>query len=503
MKKLFIVIFIFLFSISLRLWNLDQMGRTWDESAYVEWAYTFVDLARKGNFADPSWYKNESSGFPPLSRYIYGVAGLWDIHRFDVKGKPIYNYDYTHARLVSVFFSSMTVVLVTLLGIRYISLFTGIASGIILSMLPLFLGYSQLATLESLIMFFFTASIFSFLNFLTNFSKRNILFTGILLGLALGVKYTNILLVPLMVWIYLIWSFYNPKYKDLRPLYIKAIVTIFVIAFATFFILWPIPWFHLHEVFLFNSGLRSSPYSVPEVFFGKLVHVPKIYFLVYFFITTPFLVFILFLIGLLVINKKKNWIFYVLVAWFCFPFIQSIYNFRQHGIRYIIEIYAPLSLIAGIGLDYFIGSFSQSLKLKYASLLVVIVYLAIIIFHLSPYYLDYFNSVVGGTKGVYEKRLFQLGWWGQGIKEAADYIERKAAPGSTIGIALSPSHVMPMLSQFDVEAFDAKEKYDYVIVNYYNILREGFDDNQIKKGYNVVHIVNADGASLVTVYKHK
>ena len=81
------------------------------------------------------------------------------------------------------------------------------------------------------------------------------------------------------------------------------------------------------------------------------------------------------------------------------------------------------------------------------------------------------------------------------------YLDKNAKLDSKVGIALSPSHVMPNLTKFDIKKYNASEKYDYIIVNYYNILREGFDDSNIREKYNPVYFVNADGAILVTVYK--
>lgn len=498
-KKWILVLCIFLFSISIRLWNLNQMGKTWDEDAYVEWGYNFVNLTIKGDFGNPYWYKKSAS--PPLSSYLFGVPARFDINRYDSKGNPVFNYDYTHVRLVSVLFSSLAVVLTVLFGWKYLSFFIGSSAGMILTMLPLFVGYSQLATLESLIIFFFTATVFSFFNLLMNFSKKNILLTGILLGLALEVKYTNILLLPLMCIIYLIYIF-NNKEKKWLP-HIKSLIFIFIIGLATFFVLWPMPWFHLREVIEFNASLRYSPYSVPEVFFGNLMHVPKLYYFIYFLITTPFLILSFFLIGLKKISDEKKWVLYSILAWFLFPFIQSIYNFRQHGIRYIIEIYTPLALIAAIGFDYIASKITKKALFKIILFAGVIIYLLVTLIRITPYYLEYFNIVVGGTRNVYEKKLFQIGWWGQGIKEAANYLIKNAPKNSRIGYAISPINSLPALPNLRAEEYRDIQQYDYVLVNYFHVLRERFDDSKIRLNYRALYSVKVDGATLVTVYKRK
>jgi hypothetical protein len=197
------------------------------------------------------------------------------------------------------------------------------------------------------------------------------------------------------------------------------------------------------------------------------------------------------------------WIPYSIVIWFLFPFSQSFYNFRQHGIRYIIEIYSPLALIAAIGFDYVVSKVTKKALLKIIFFMSMVIYLLVILIKITPYYLEYFNIVAGGTKNVYEKKLFQMGWWGQGIREAAIYIINNVPKNSRIGYAISPINSLPPLAGFNASKYDHGQRYDYVMVNYFHVLREGFDDSDIKLNYKEVYIVKADGAHLVTVYKHK
>ena len=105
--------------------------------------------------------------------------------------------------------------------------------------------------------------------------------------------------------------------------------------------------------------------------------------------------------------------------------------------------------------------------------------------------------------GEYEKKLFQIGWWGQGIKEAGYYIKNTAPRGSMIGIALAPPHVFPNLKDYKTSIFTQEKKYDYVIVNDYAVLRYNFNDNFIKRDYKLTYVVTADRAVLVSIYRSK
>lgn len=512
MKKKLTIIVIFLFALTIRLWNLGEAGRTWDEQTYAQWGYKFIVLIKNLDFSNPYWYK--TSGSPPLTRYIYGIGASKDYKSLDNNGDPVFNYNLTYTRLASVLMSSLTAIVILLLAWKYFSPFIGVSAAIIYSLLPLSVAYGQIATLESPILLFFSVTVFSFFNFLSKSSKKNIIFTGILLGLALGVKYTNVLLFPLMLFIYLVWFINKKKNKKENIKSIKSLISIYLISFFTFFAIWPMPWFHIKEVLDYNYALRVGLNNYPsiELFFGKVIHVPILYFFVFFLITTPFLILILFLVGAknisdftrkTIINKSEKWIVYSLILWFCLPFIQSFYNFRQQGIRFIIEIYAPLSIISAIGLDFLVSKITQDTKKKAAALIIVAIYMAIVLARITPYYLDYYNLVVGGAKTVHDKKLFQLGWWGEGIKEAELYLEKHAINNSSVGLAVDPIASMPQSKKIRTYEYSNSKEYDYVLVGYYRITRLSFDDSFIKRKYKLVYTVKADGADIIYVYKKR
>jgi hypothetical protein len=356
--------------------------------------------------------------------------------------------------------------------------------------------------IEPLTLFFFTASMFTFFLFLEKPNKKRMILSGIALGFALLTRETHLMLLPMML-IILFLKNRSIKDKNIKSVFYKTLGT-FGIAFLTFFCLWPMPFFHLQWEFNYFMNLRvSSAGRIPEVFFGQLMLTKFPYYFVYTIITTPLIILLLSLFGLKKIDKSKNWIWYSLILWLCFPFVMSFYPKKEHGIRYIIQICIPLALIAAMGFEMLVSKFVKKINYKILLLILLFLYQFIILLRITPYYIDYFNAVVGGTKNVYEKRLFHLGWWGQGIKEAFVYLDKNAPMGATVGIATSPNHILPPLPERNLVLYKDNETYDFVVVNFYNILREGFDDSKIRKNYKVVYSVIADGAHLVEVYKRK
>ena len=202
-----------------------------------------------------------------------------------------------------------------------------------------------------------------------------------------------------------------------------------------------------------------------------------------------------------------------MAIWFLFPFTQSFYYQAINGIRYIIEIYVPLSLIAALGLEAVANKISlKSTSVKASLLISVFVSLLVTLMNVSPYYLSYYNSLVGGTEGVYYTQLFPLGWWGEGQKEAGDFVASSGSANDSLGLALIPEYVFPFIPYNSMEYFQDKqtltkalsqEKFDYIIINDLFEERTKFNEKLLYRDYKPVYSVMADGAPIVKVFKHK
>lgn len=512
MNKLIIIILIFTFSFLLRLWNINEIGRTWDEAEYIEPGYKLVELLKNKDFDNSYFYTTYNH--PPLVKYLYGLTAHLDIESISKEGNPIFRYDYTYSRLLSAILFSLGVVIVVMIGWKVSSLIVGISSGIILAMLPFSLGLSQLVTTESLKIFIYPLTIYSFILLVERFSLKRILLAGIATGLALQAKQSNFLVIPILS-IMFFFQYLQLKEKQKTGFVVsrfKATISIILIGIFVFILIWPHVLFYFKEIYEIHSRLWNVQFSSkiwqitlspPEVFLGRLMLTPIFYYIVYFFITIPVLVLCLFFIGVEQIFKRKNIYLFSILIWFLLPFSLSIYSWRQHGLRYIIEIYPAIAIISAIGFKFIAQKFTKKKLYQLLFFLSIVFYLFINLWHVRPYYLDYFNELVGGVNTVYRYKLFQIGWWGQGIKEAGLYVAKNAPKGSSVGLALSPIHPAPPMPGLNAQVYDRRRKYDYIIVNYYNIIREGFDDSSIRKAYRPVYFVKADEAVLATVYRLK
>lgn len=500
MNKWLIILFIFLFSILLRLWNLNEMGRTWDEQEYVEQGHKMIELLKKGDFNNSFFYTTYDH--PPLVKYLYGITAHFDV------GK----YDLTFSRILSAIFFSLGVVTTVIIGWKISSPTVGIFSGIILSMLPFSLGLSQLVTAESLKIFIYPLVMHIYILLIEKFSWKRVMVSGLVTGIALQVKQSNFLAI-LMLGAMFLFQYRELKAKDkftFIKIRIKAITLIFLVGIGVFVLFWPQFPFHLKEIYAIHSGLWNIQFSPkiwqitlspPEVFFGRLMLTPIFYYVVYFFITVPVAILFLFLVGIRQVFKKRSIYLFSMLVWFVFPFALSIYSWRQHGLRYIIEIYPALAIISALGFEEVAKKITKSELFKLILFFPIVIYLFISLWNIRPYYLDYFNELIGGVNTVYKYNLFQTGWWGQGLREAGLYLKDNVSQGSRVGLAISPEQSLPRFEGLKYFNWSVNSKYDYIVVNNYHIIRDGFSDVLIRKDYKPIYFIKADKAILVTIYK--
>lgn len=511
-NKLIILVLIFLFSFLLRLWNINEIGRTWDEAEYIEPGYEYIQLLKKGDFDNSYFYTTYNH--PPLVKYLYGLSAHLDVSSTDENGDPVFKYDYTYSRMLSAILFSLGVVMVVIISWRISTPLVGVLSGVILAMLPFSLGLSQLVTTESLKIFIYPLTIYVYILLIEKFSWKRVLFAGIVTGLILQTKQSNFLVIPMLGAMFFFQ--YRQLKANVKSAFVKtrakAIFLILAIGITVFILIWPQLLFHFKEVYAIHEKLWNVQFSPkvwqitlspPEVFFGRLMLTPIFYYVVYFFITIPVIILGLFLVGVRQIFIKKNLYLFLILLWFLLPFALSFYSWRQHGLRYIIEIYPPIAIISAIGFDMLMIKFKIKEKLKLFYFLPVVLYLFVSFWHIKPYYLDYFNELIGGVNTVYKYNLFQTGWWGEGLREAGLYLKNNAPDGSKVGLAISPEHTLPKFDSFKYSKWSFSGKYDYVVVNHYHVIRDGFNDETIREKYKPVYYVKADKAILATVYKLK
>ena len=96
--------------------------------------------------------------------------------------------------------------------------------------------------------------------------------------------------------------------------------------------------------------------------------------------------------------------------------------------RYLLPVYAPLDLMAGMGwyaLANWLAGRKKFPVLRFSPLLVaasVVAAQALLALNTFPYYLSYYNPLMGGSRAA--PQVMQIGW-GEGLDQAARYLKEK------------------------------------------------------------------------------
>lgn len=516
-RQLLIVLLLFIVTVCIRIPVLRSVGETWDEYTVVNPGETYVSAFKNLDFGESAWIQNYEH--PPVAKYLYGLSRLIPRHFSEIaRWDEEYPFDkeYTIPRLLAAILGGLTVVLVFLIGQKLFSSAVGLVASLILTVLPSFVAYTSMASLEAVFIFFTTLFIYLFLRALNSNSWQYHLLAVLALALCFATRYNGLFFVIFYAVVVLV------KYRQKIPWPVLLSPMVFL---ATFFILWP--WLWLTPVNLIDSLLRSSGGHVGEYFLGSLNQPDWYYYFIYFLATTPEVILLL-LLGLFMLHfftgearfaptfsgsgkggEAKPSVSIFILAWFLTPFLASASAFKQDGIRYVIAFAPALALISGY---FVISSFNHlkqpCLRIIFASVLVVGLLYPIIIYF--PYYLDYYNLALGGPKAAYEKKWFEVGWWGEGGLSAVRWINVNAPSNSVIRTDFAPRHVLPKFrGDLRLEQnFVLGNKDDFILINTYN---ERYGDPKMLAdlaNYKLVYEVSTPSwdifkASLVRVYKRR
>jgi 4-amino-4-deoxy-L-arabinose transferase-like glycosyltransferase len=200
-----LILGIILFSIIFYI-NLSR-GHLWsaDEQTYSQWAYHMV---RTGDYITP-WAFGDVSFWivkPPLFMWLMSLS----YQAFGVS-----NFS---SRLPSALFGSLSLVLVFFLGKKLYNSYVGLLSSLLLGTFATFFSFSRHAMIDVTFTFFILASIYFFVvSEKNNKPTRYAVLSGFFFGLALMTKQLQALLIPLIIFAYLLITKRSIKFLFKKP----------------------------------------------------------------------------------------------------------------------------------------------------------------------------------------------------------------------------------------------------------------------------------------------
>ena len=433
-KDILFIVIILLIAFSIRYASLTSNGVTFDEPVYVasglEYVYHLLNLQIGGE----DWMSNMEH--PPLSKYIYGTAGIL------ASG---FHLDYgaiVAAQMASLFMGVITCVLVYLIGREFFDRKAGFTAAVILALLPTFIAHTQVAAVESPLALLTTLTMYLYLLAVKNNSWKLLVASAAAFGLVVSTKYNGLLILPVMAGFFLIYRLAEIRSREGRLdaetlkanvsvlIPAESIITFTGVAVILFFALWPFLW--ANPIGNLQMSLGHWTYPITEYFLGVPTSPPLYYLPVYFLVTLPALLLLPLAIGVGDTVRSRDPFKVAMLLWFIVPFSYGFSSFIQDGIRYVFIIYPAVAMLCAFGLWQAAGwlntalhPFVKSLGSKsrhvtatglfWALTLLSIVYLLLAAASVYPYYLDYYNEFTGGAKNVQAVRVRVVGRGNQGM----------------------------------------------------------------------------------------
>ena len=383
---------------------------------------------------------------PPLTKYLAGAASL-------------FGDGYHVARIFFAICSSLACVLCFLWAERLFDRQTAWWAALLVIVSPHLIAHGRIVGHESLSLLFWAAT-----GYASSFIKPNrrwapVLVTGMLLGLAAAVRFTNGLLAVVVV-VALVVDKDRKGWKDTFALLSIVAAT----SLVTFYGVWPKLWAHpvagLREAWAVLGGLHGA-----EPFFGEQTNQPPLwYFLAYLAACVPIVVYLLAVVGSVFHDKKNRRPLFVVLALLLAPLVVSFSPVRQDGVRYILPCILALSIIASLGITVVARQFASQWPMRIAGT-VAVVYCLVVGLRVHPYQLNFYSFGFGGEGRVFADRRFEIGWWGEGVQEAIDHVNLHAKQGDRVfKHCVTPSHLTWLRADLWATEAHAASRADWMIV---------------------------------------
>jgi 4-amino-4-deoxy-L-arabinose transferase-like glycosyltransferase len=443
------------------------LGRfaTPDEPNWLARSANFLYALRQGDFA--STYQKEHPGVTVMwagaagflwryPEYLNGQPGQLskdDFHSYlEKKSKEVTPLELLRAgRFFIVLFHTVVLAISFLFARRLFGVWPALLGFLLIAFDPFHLGLTRLLHTDGLLSDFVLLTVLAYCSFLQEKRLRDLLVSAVAAGLAWLTKSPGLFLAPIIGLLTLPAFWQAITQRDRESLFQRLwrpawpVLAWFVVGVLIFVALWPAMWVHpfetLAHIFSGAQNYAEEGHDSALFFNGQVAVDGKLglsyfyfYPLTFLWRTTPVV-----LLGLL----PALWAFFtrrppfdkpgarlasvallVVVVVYLLGLTFPLKKFD----RYFLPAYAPLDILAGLGW-YSLALFLKERVFKgvyrYTPYLLAVAVLGIQAagsLNTFPYYLPYYNPLLGGGRKA--PAVMQIGW-GEGLDQAARYLNQK------------------------------------------------------------------------------
>lgn len=426
---LLLIIFIFYFRCSKTIYRLSP---TYDEPLHLMQGYSYL---KTGSLQvvmpdDQPMLAKIIAAIPLLflspQPVVYTTHPYWlNPRRYSFANLMLYNnicdaeFMLNLGRKSIIFISCVFIVLYFFIINSTADLLSAILACILYTFSSTIIAHSCLVTQDLLCAVLYCLSIYLFYKSVVNKNLKYQILCGITVGLLFNTKYTVVVL--LATYTVLLFCFLYIKTITLKDIIKFCVFQIFGIVFVGLVVYGD----KINELFL---GLIRVISIVQEgrstFFFGKYSTKGfRLYFLTLFFLKTEIPLIVLFLYSVMNFIKKSikqkfdilNFVLLISIA--VYIFIASMSK-MQIGHRHLLPVYPLLFWFICNNIDF----------RKIFSILLIsscCLWLVINSFKIHPWYISYFNEIIGGSKNGWKYFTDSNIDWGQGLKELALWIKQQ------------------------------------------------------------------------------
>jgi hypothetical protein len=512
-NKRFLPFVLFLILLIPRFIDFNATSITYDELAAKD-SGPWWSLIKKGDFTSEDWaYKKPTL---VIMRYFYGV--LPEALFGSDPGNP---YDLNGARFIGALLGAFLGVIVFLLGSQIGGTSIGLMAVLIYNLFPAILGHDRFASHDLPARIVSAGSLWLLIRYFQS-EKKKFLWLGIFFaGLSFACYFRiGIQTIAILVLGYSWRSFIRKGWNSPETIYFAFLVGLcsFLIGVVLFVITWPYGWMHpydaFYDVFLtqFRIGQAGGNF---EYFLGSIREVPKYYYILVYLCTMPVLI-----LAFCVLGFKTTWqniiraeavsLLWITIA---VPILVGFVSFRAALNHYLLICYPPTCVLAALGVQKCSTVFSKMVKpslFQVGACGIIITSELISAVRIHPFYLEYFNALVGGTKGVVAHKFFESGWYGEAIYPLFDFVNQNAPANSFIesrlsawpGLADLKHNLRPDLKVQGIEGANPLGA-DFVVRVGHERNDQFYRWNPNPEIYEKVHDVLAMGGSIGDVWRRK